>query len=157
MKFAGIDPGLDGAIAVVSRDDVAVVVMPTIKMGKGRALDVNAVVDILRAHRPDYAIIERQFTLPKQSAPATFTTGTNYGILLGILAALGIRHEVVSSQALKKAVIPGTDGSKGAAIQRAQRLFPDVSLRATEKCRIDHDGMAEALLFAEYARRALNR
>jgi hypothetical protein len=36
-----------------------------------------------------------------------------------------------------------------------RRLFPGVSLRATPRCTTDHDGMAEALLIAEYARRKL--
>ena len=34
-------------------------------------------------------------------------------------------------------------------------LFPDVSLLATPRCKKPHDGMAEALLMAEYARRKL--
>lgn len=35
------------------------------------------------------------------------------------------------------------------------RLFPGVSLLPTERCRKDNDGMAEALLMAEYAKRRL--
>ena len=37
-----------------------------------------------------------------------------------------------------------------------KRLFPGVNLKATERCRKDHDGIAEALLIAEYGRRHYN-
>lgn len=36
-----------------------------------------------------------------------------------------------------------------------RKLFPDVSLLPTSRCKKSHDGMAEALLMAEYARRRM--
>jgi hypothetical protein len=32
----------------------------------------------------------------------------------------------------------------------AKRLFPNVDLRATERCKISHDGIVDALLIAYY-------
>ena len=44
---------------------------------------------------------------------------------------------------------------KNTSIEVAKRLFPNVNLKATARCKKDHDGMAEALLIAEYCRRKL--
>lgn len=37
-----------------------------------------------------------------------------------------------------------------------EKHWPGVPLRRTDRCKKDHDGMAEALLMAEYARRHLS-
>lgn len=42
-----------------------------------------------------------------------------------------------------------------ASIKKAQELFPDVSLLASDRCKRPHDGLADALLIAEYGRRRL--
>jgi hypothetical protein len=39
------------------------------------------------------------------------------------------------------------------AADTARRLFPRVSLLASDKCSVSHDGMVDALLIAEYGRR----
>jgi len=44
---------------------------------------------------------------------------------------------------------------KGYAATVAQRLFPGVNLKRTEKCAGPHDGAVDALLLAEYCRRAM--
>ena len=44
---------------------------------------------------------------------------------------------------------------KNTSIDVCKRLFPQVSLLPSGKCRKDNDGMAEALLMAEYARRKM--
>jgi len=44
---------------------------------------------------------------------------------------------------------------KNSSIEVAKRLFPGIDLRRTERSRKDDDGLAEALLMAEYARRTL--
>ena len=36
-----------------------------------------------------------------------------------------------------------------------RQLFPEADLHPTERSRVDSDGMAEALLMAEFARRKL--
>ena len=43
--------------------------------------------------------------------------------------------------------------SKEASITMCKELYPDVDLKATSRCTTDHDGIAEALLIATYARR----
>ena len=50
-------------------------------------------------------------------------------------------------------ILNGKD--KAASVETCRRLFPGVALRPSERCRKDSDGMAEALLMAEYARRRM--
>ena len=81
-----------------------------------------------------------------------FSFGQNFGWIMGALEAFRIRYELVLPQTWKKEF--GISG-KNESIDVCRRIFPDVSLRRTERCRKEHDGMAEALLMAEYARRRL--
>lgn len=85
-----------------------------------------------------------------QPGSAMFTFGRGYGYILGVLAALKIRTELVRPQKWQKALSLGTSKShasktawKNHLKERAQRLFPDI--RVTLKT-------ADALLLMEYAR-----
>jgi hypothetical protein len=64
-------------------------------------------------------------------------------------------REVALNKQLTFHVVTRLSLSKNTSIAVCKRLFPDVSLLPSERCRKDHDGMAEALLMAEYARRRL--
>lgn len=80
-----------------------------------------------------------------------FHFGENFGFIQGVLMAYGIPYELVRPQKWKKAF--SITGDKNTSIAVAQRLFQNVNLLPTERCRKPHDGMAESLLMAEYARR----
>lgn len=153
-RYVGIDPGLGGGLAEI-RDFgfVKVIPMPTIGTTK-RTLDLRAIGNFL-CPPIDFCLIEQQQVMPKQGSVSGFTIGKNYGILLGILAAQGIPFQEMRAQAWQKAMFGGRTrrGGKADSIALAQQLFPNVSLLATEKSRKTHDGMAEALLLAELARR----
>ena len=91
--------------------------------------------------------------MPGQGVVSMFTFGTGWGRIMGVLDALRIPYELVRPQKWKKAFSVTSD--KNSSIAVCKRLFPDVSLKRTERCVKDDDGMAEALLMAEYARRKL--
>ena len=98
-------------------------------------------------------VLEHVGGMPGQSAPAAFNFGSNFGFIRGVLTTTGIPYELVRPQKWKKEFSCTSD--KNTAIAVAKRLFPGVNLRRTERCTKDHDGFAEALLMAEYARRRL--
>lgn len=91
--------------------------------------------------------------MPKQGVTSTFTFGEGYGFLRGVMEALGISYQTVKPQRWKKEF--GLNSDKQESIAVCRRLFPDVSLKPTERSRVDNDGMAEAVLISEYARRKL--
>lgn len=91
--------------------------------------------------------------MPGQGVTSMFSFGLNFGWIQGMLTAYGIPFELVRPQKWKKEY--SITGDKNTSIAVCKRLFPDVSLLPTERCRKESDGMAEALLMAEYARRKL--
>ena len=71
-----------------------------------------------------------------------------------MLSALGIPYQLVPPNKWKKEFsLIGKD--KQASIVTCRKLFPDVDLKRSDKCKNDSDGKAEVLLMAEYARRHL--
>lgn len=145
MTYIGIDPGKKGGLAVI-REDGAVELA---------SFDKRAYLDIL-SNYGDFetaavVCLEHVSSMPGQGVASTFSFGENFGWLQGVLDAYGIKYELVRPQKWKKEYSVTAD--KNGSIEVAHRLFPTVDLRRTEKCRTDDDGLAEALLMAEYARR----
>ena len=89
--------------------------------------------------------------MPKQGVVSTFGLGENFGFIQGMLTAFGIPYELVRPAKWKKEFSVTAD--KNTSIEVCHRLFPNVSLKRTERCKTDSSDMAEALLMAEYARR----
>lgn len=142
MNFIGIDPGKGGAIAVIS-DDKTVIATATFSEEAYRA--------IVSENRNSFAVVEDVHAMPKQGVTSMFNFGYNKGWIMGLLYANLVSVELVSPQKWKK--IFSLNGEKQKSIERAKQLFPCVSLLATPRCKKAHDGLAEALLMAEYARR----
>lgn len=146
MIYIGIDPGVSGALAVLREGREVQVV----------TWDSEAYRDALRAvsvaGEGAVACVEKVHAMPKQGLSSTFNFGENSGFCQGLLFAFGIAYELVIPQKWQREF--GVT-SKNKSIEVCKRLFPGVNLRRTEKCRNDHDGMSDALLMAEYARRRL--
>lgn len=159
--FLGIDPGKDGAIAVLGADGtLKFQVTPTVAVEKGRSrrtFDTSGMVAALRTihvqHAIRLAVLERVSAMPQDGPVQAFSFGEGYGIWRGILAALGIPHVLVPPKTWKAKVLAGTKQDKGAAIEWCQARFPNVSLLRTPRCSSPHDGFADAACMAEYGRR----
>lgn len=142
MTYIGIDPGKKGAMAIIREDGVLLV-----------PFDTNAYNrELLRVDNALCAL-ERVGAMPGQGVTSMFSFGENYGFIQGLLTANAIPYELVTPQRWKKAF--EVTGDKNTSIAVAKRLFPGVSLRRTVQSRKDDDGMAEALLLAEFARRTM--
>lgn len=146
MTYIGIDPGKSGALAVIK--DGGVFVGP---------FDERTYIDVMRQCDPErtVACLEHVHSMPGQGVASVFKFGDNFGWIKGVLSALNIPFELVHPQKWKKEFSATSD--KNTSIEVCRRLFPDVDLKRTERCKKDHDGCAEALLLAEYARRHFGR
>ena len=146
MTYIGIDPGKDGALAVIIDSGKASIV----------PFDQDAYKLVLRQFcmqarmAQARAVLEHVGAMPGQGVTSMFSFGENFGYIKGLLEAFEIPYELVRPQRWKKEF--GISG-KNQSVEVCKRLFPGVSLRRTERCKKDHDGMAEALLMAEFARR----
>lgn len=157
MQIIGIDPGKSGAVVSINLDTHAVCskqITPMIKVGKSRQeYDIAEMSNILRTLSESGAkvFIERQQARPGQGVSSMFTTGVGYGIWLGICGGLQLPIEVVSPRSWTKELLRGVPGEgKGRNILAAKRLFPDQDLRKSDRARVPHDGICDALLIAEY-------
>lgn len=146
--YIGIDPGQSGAMAVIHGEYVSVVTFSESKyLETLRGFNARRAFSVCSM----FAIVEHVGPMPKQGVTSTFKFGQNFGLIQGMLYAMNIPFELVRPQKWKKMFSCTSD--KNTSISVAQRLFPNVPLFATPRCRKPHDGMAEALLMAEYGRR----
>jgi hypothetical protein len=82
-----------------------------------------------------------------------FTIGLGFGLWRGMLAAAGIPYSMPRPQDWRKAVGIPSGADKGASVACAARLFPAASGSLYGPRGGINDGLAEALLIAEFARR----
>lgn len=144
LIYIGIDPGKSGAMAIIEDGEIYI---NTYDFETYRLMLRDLPADICRC------CLEQVHAMPKQGTSSTFAFGENYGLIQGILTAFSIPFQLVQPRTWKGEF--GLNSDKQRSIDVCRRLFPEVSLRRTERCRTDDDGMAEALLMAEYARRRL--
>ena len=148
----GVDPGRDGAMAVIGLESVPLVVPFDEEQYQSLLLRVT----LATRNGMDGKVlcaVEHVNAMPGQGVTSCFSFGQNFGFILGMLTAFRIPYELVRPQKWKKEFSCTSD--KNTSIEVAKRLFPGVSLKRTERCTKDHDGLAEALLLATYAFRRL--
>jgi len=143
----GIDPGKNGAVVGLGKSGA---VLMTERMPK----DIGSTAYILKTASPDFVVIEKAQAMPGQGVSSMFKYGCHFGEILGVLATLRIPHELVTPRTWTKAMHQGTAGGepKKRSLEAARRLFPGVNL-VPQGCRKPHDGIIDALLIAEWARR----
>ena len=151
MIYIGIDPGKNGGIGILKVRNNQLV------SASAYVFDETMLINMLFELRCGSDVIcnlEHVHAMPKQGVSSTFNFGMNFGFIQGVLKAYGIPYELVTPQKWKKEFSCTSD--KNTSIEVCKRLFPNVNLKATERCKKDHDGIAEALLIAEYGRRHYN-
>ena len=145
IVYGGIDPGKRGAFAII-RGDGSIYVCPLASADlKELLLNFSS-----KHHR---LCLERVHAMPKQGVTSTFTFGEQYGYIKGLLDAYGISYQEIPPERWKREFGLNTDKRK--SIEVCKQLFPSVSLRPTDRSKVDDNNMAEACLMAEYARRHL--
>ena len=147
--YIGIDPGKNGGIAVIDGASHMVAVYSDAVLIDAARM----VADMNKADAEAICCLEKVGAMPKQGVVSTFNFGASYGYIKGVLESFRIPYQEMPPQKWKKEF--GLNSDKTASVDVCKRLFPDVNLLATPRCKKPHDGMAEALLMAEYARRKL--
>jgi crossover junction endodeoxyribonuclease RuvC len=148
LLYAGIDPGLSGAVGLVRADGsfASVHDMPVLTTTTGRKqVDFSGLAAILREHQPAFVLVERVGSRPGEGAMGAFGFGMSFGGILGILGAMALPHDLAQPASWKRkaGIPPGAD--KQASIQTALRLLPTAAPSLTRK---KDDGRAESLLLA---------
>lgn len=155
----GIDPGLDGAVAVIHPKGIVIYDTPIIDVGIGKKIrrkyNLKEMVSIISAIKLRDSFtecwIEDVHAMPGQGVTSMFSMGRGLGSWEAIVTALMIPLYFVSPVRWKKTIMDGMGKEKSAAVLKAQQIFPEACLK-TPRGRL-LDGRAEALLIAEYGRR----
>lgn len=147
----GIDPGQTGAIAAVNQigDLFDAWDMPVIDKDVNPALVADLIKQVCNVER---VVVENVHSMPKQGVASSFKFGKSFGIVLGVVAALGCPVELVTPTTWKRAMKVTAD--KETSRRRAIELWPgQAQLFARKK----DNGRAEAALLARWAveRRAI--
>lgn len=160
--FIGIDPGLDGGVAVLGPNHQSVHKTPVIG---GRDYDIqemtkllNSIMNIANVPMNMFCIIENQISMPGQGLTSTLQTGKGFGIWLGLLAGLGIPYQIIGAKQWQSKLFTGVKSkldTKEKSEIIAKRLFPGVDFRKSERARVANDGLTDAILMAEYGKRLL--
>jgi crossover junction endodeoxyribonuclease RuvC len=147
----GIDPGINGAIAVFRDGKLeSVVDMPTVEIASGKTIKRHISAATLRnileldMYQFSHVVIEKVGAMPGQGVTSMFNFGRSAGIIEGVVVGLKIPHTYVTPQTWTKAV--GRAAGKDASRMRAMELFP--AAKADLFKRAKDDGRADAALIA---------
>lgn len=146
--FIGIDPGKSGGIACIDTEDCICYTEPY----SDKAL-IDLCSSTSRKGQNVVCCLEKVGAMPGQGVVSMFSFGQSVGYIKGVLESFMIPYQEITPQKWKREFSLTSDKAKSAEVCR--KLFPEVSLLATPRCKKPHDGMTEALLMAEYARRKL--
>lgn len=161
MLWIGIDPGKQGAIAMIEGNQqqitgVTICDMPLLPNGEVNATQLHNILIRKNSVLSTTCYVEKAQPMPKQGVVSVFSYGCGYGTILAILHLLYIPLQEIPASKWKKSFSLSKD--KTESVTKAIELFPSfVSERNfyTPKGRL-LDGRAEALLIAEYCRRMSN-
>lgn len=155
MRVLGIDPGADGAFALVCTDhlhELSVRDMPVIEFRKAgrqrREVSESGIADIVAELAPDVAWIEQVHARPGQGVVSMFKFGLALGLVRGVLAGARIPRMYVTPVEWKRAFRLGVD--KQESRRRAIEWFPR---QADQLARMKDEGRAEAALIALFGAR----
>lgn len=148
--IVGIDPGLDGAIALLDTDEARIIVhdMPTGVITKSktkRYILAEQLADILDKPAITVVWLEQVSSSPQQGVVSAFSFGEGFGIVKGVCAALRIPIWMVPPATWKRRM--QCPREKTEARGRAMQLFPKNGGVFDAK---KDDGRAEACIIALY-------
>lgn len=151
MTILGIDPGVSGALVLCSDGSLHVHDMPVVEVRGKRVIDAARLTSIIRSgfpYQPNMVVLEHVQGVQGSGATSAFAFGRGFGLVEGVVTALGLPLTLVRPQAWTKAL--GVSRDKGQHRLAAGQLWP---AHAGYFARCKDDGRADAALLCHwYAR-----
>lgn len=145
----GLDIGLDGGVAVLDLTTARVIstsIMPRTLTAHGKhVVDAVALKKLLPASAC-LTVIEFTHSFGHESRSSCFSFGRSTGKTQAVLELMGMAYEEVTPQMWKAEILEGTKKDKAAAIGYCKARWPKHDIGK-------HDGIADSLCMAEFARR----
>lgn len=156
--YLGIDNGISGGLCALSATPgvgpIAYAPMPIQKTRKGNEIDVNGVWSFLVNHRPETLMVVIEEPGGSQSATAARSMAASFAALRTVCDLKGLRYLRITPQSWQKPMLNCDSGdTKKVARTLVKSLWPGWDWLATPRSTVPHDGMIDAALIAEHARR----
>ena len=149
----GIDPGLKGGICLAFETrDWETFPMP-VAGGGIDLVELRKILSTTAIRVPArLVVIEKVHSMPKQGVVSSFKFGDGFGSLKTACVFLDLPFILVTPQKWKKTVLAGYDwkGNKDTSIVWVKQRYPNISLRPTERSRVESHGLADAVCLAQY-------
>jgi hypothetical protein len=167
-KYIGIDIGKQGAYYILGEDgsEIDRGPMPMIK----KEVDWHAWNVIIEPYDMfnGMVVFEKLGVIFGSSKKTAFSMGYQCGAIEMCCIANNLIYTMVQAKKWQAEMFDGQTkiyktgsktkiDTKAMALVAAKRLFPKTNLLMTEKSSVPHDGLVDALLMAEYARRKFPR
>lgn len=158
MIVIGIDPGKQGAIAIIGNRGIYCL-EPT-PLDESGEYDIEKMNELLRVKLPSSsvrAVIESQQARPIQGVKAAFSMGYGYGIWTSLLTFASIPFITVRPQEWQKEMFHtlsknARKDTKAASARIAKQRYPSQDFKKTPRCKKVHDGLTDAVCLSLYGR-----
>lgn len=166
--YVAIDPGKNGGIVAMSgKTVIGKWIMPLL----GDDIDISGLYSLLQRLWSDYdvtVILEDVHSIFGSSASSNFTFGFVCGVIEAVVVSQKLKLIKVGPKKWQGEIWENSDkcykpkkpdqknpsvDTKATTLRAAVRLFPMEDLRKSDRAKIAHDGIVDALLMAEYGRR----
>lgn len=160
-KYIGVDIGKSGAIVIIDDSSIVSHPMPMI----GTEVDYAFLKDIIEnatQHKNAHIVFEKLGVIFGTSKATAFSMGHQSGAIEMLAITLSVPYTKIPAKQWQKEMFQGVEeitktgkssrDTKAMALIAAKRIFPDTQL-TFGKAKKPNDGLIDALLMAEYARR----
>lgn len=168
-KYIGIDIGKAGAVYILGEDgsEILRAKMPMIK----NVVDWHALDQMLEPYEGfnGMVVFEKLGVIFGSSKKTAFSMGEQYGSVRMCCISNSIRYTEVPAKTWQAEIFQGQEkifqsgsktkvDTKAMALVAVKRLFPHITnLTLSERAEKPNDGLIDAILMAEYARRKFPR
>lgn len=163
--YVGIDIGKSGAIAAIVDGKIHVKPMPKIKTELDYP-EISATLTKLK-NQNAHVVFEKLGLIYGSSKKTAWSMGEQSGAVEMSCICQGVPYTKVKAVDWQKQMFQGLDqitkpsktgkkevrDTKAMALVAIKRIFPDLKLTFGERATKPHDGLIDAVLMAEYARR----
>jgi hypothetical protein len=173
MVYAGIDIGKEGAIAIIRDGEIITFPMPKIKteldlhqLGRIISTEISPLSELMEGNKV-HIVFEKLGVIFGSSKQTAFSMGMQAGAVETFCICGEIPYTKVRAVDWQKDMFQGLDqitkpsktgkkevrDTKAMALVAIKRIFPKLKLTFGERATKPHDGLIDAVLMAEYARR----
>jgi len=119
----------------------------------GKELDFYAFISILHKFSLDKIYLEKCQSTPGKGVSSMFTFGKHNGRLEGVIRTLKLPYKLVTPREWHSYAHEGISKKlkpKERSLIAIEQHYPETDFRKNEKCKVVHDGIAEAVLIGLY-------